>query len=289
MMRRVEKIEEYVKDECSRRFNSGISSGITASEAAEALGINRNDASTDLNKLFSAGKLIKKGKKPVEFFPSENKADICDTGLKVHESKTNNALDYIIDNSPSLCSAFQLAKAAASYPPHGLNTLITGETGVGKNFLAEAMWQYISDKKTFQNKSDNIPFITFCCAEYADNPQLLLSQLFGYAKGAFTGALSDKEGLVEKADHGILFLDEVHRLPSAGQELLFTLIDKGTFRRIGDTVDRHVDVMIICATTEDISTSLLKTFIRRIPVHIYVPKLSERSPKERLQLVNSFR
>ena len=288
MMRRVEKIEEYVKDECSRRFNSGISSGITASEAAEALGINRNDASTDLNKLFSAGKLIKKGKKPVEFFPSENKADICDTGPKVHESKINNALDYIIDNSPSLRSAFQLAKAAASYPPHGLNTLITGETGVGKNFLAEAMWQYISDKKTFQNKSDNIPFITFCCAEYADNPQLLLSQLFGYAKGAFTGALSDKEGLVEKADHGILFLDEVHRLPSAGQELLFTLIDKGTFRRIGDTVDRHVDVMIICATTEDISTSLLKTFIRRIPVHIYVPKLSERSPKERLQLVNSF-
>jgi Sigma-54 interaction domain. len=70
------------------------------------------------------------------------------------------------------------------------------------------------------------PFIVFNCADYADNPQLLMSQLFGYVKGAFTGAESSKAGLVEKADGGILFLDEVHRLPSEGQEILFFYLTK---------------------------------------------------------------
>ena len=74
-------------------------------------------------------------------------------------------------------------------------------------------------------------FGVFNCAEYAENPQLLMSQLFGYKKGAFTGALTDKPGLVELADEGILFLDEIHR-PADGQEMLFLLMDKWIYRRL---------------------------------------------------------
>ena len=66
-------------------------------------------------------------------------------------------------------------------------------------------------------ENKDYPFVTFNCADYFNNPQLLLSQLFGHVKGAFTGADTDKIGLVEKANGGILFLDEVHRLPPDGQ------------------------------------------------------------------------
>ena len=72
-----------------------------------------------------------------------------------------------------------------------------------------------------------VPFIYFNCAEYFNNPELLTSHLFGYKKGSFTGADNDHQGLVELADGGFFFLDEVHRLTNEGQEKLFTLLDKG--------------------------------------------------------------
>ncbi|MCB6567183.1 sigma-54 factor interaction domain-containing protein, partial [Desulfovibrio desulfuricans] len=83
-----------------------------------------------------------------------------------------------------------------------------------------------------------------------DNPQLLTGMLFGYIKGAFTGANEDKEGLVKEADGGILFLDEIHRLSVEGQEMLFLLMDKGIYRRIGDSSRvNQAKVLIIGATT----------------------------------------
>ncbi len=116
-----------------------------------------------------------------------------------------------------------------------------------------------------------------------------MSQLFGYSKGAFTGADSDKPGLVELADKSILFLDEIHRLNPEGQEKLFILMDRGIFRRLGETSKtRRADVLLICATTETPQESMLSTFLRRIPVHIKLPNLEERSIAERLQLVLFF-
>lgn len=111
-----------------------------------------------------------------------------------------------------------------------------------------------------------------------------MSQLFGYVKGAFTGADVPKAGLVEKADGGILFLDEVHRLPSEGQEILFSILDKGKFRRLGETEStREAQIMLIAATTENPESSLLLTFRRRIPVLIELPSLADRPPEERYE------
>ncbi len=132
-----------------------------------------------------------------------------------------------------------------------------------------------------------IPFVEFNCAEYADNPQLLLSHLFGYKKGAFTGALEDKPGLVEQANGGILFLDEIHGLSSTGQEMFFSLLDTGVFRRVGDNTPRTSRFMLIGATTKPL-TDLLETFLRRMPVLISMPTLSDRPMKERLELVEHF-
>ena len=136
---------------------------------------------------------------------------------------------------------------------------------------------------------EDAEFTVFNCAEYADNPQLILSQLFGHVKGAFTGADQEKAGLVEKADGGIFLLDEIHRLPPEGQEMLFLLMDKNVYRKLGETGgDRQANVLIIGATTEDINSTLLSTFLRRVPMVISLPSLANRPLSERLEFIESF-
>jgi len=202
------------------------------------------------------------------------------------DTKVNYAFDELIGFDGSLKSKVELSRAAILYPPNGLHTLIYGQTGVGKSELAECMYKFAIESGV---RGKDCPFIVFNCADYAENPQLLLAQLFGYAKGAYTGAQTSKEGIVEMADNGILFLDEIHRLPPEGQEMLFYLIDKGKFRRLGEShSNRTVKVMIITATTEDPESSLLITFRRRIPMLIELPPLKERPYSERYELINQF-
>ena len=178
------------------------------------------------------------------------------------------------------------AKAAIAYPPNGLHTLIIGPSGTGKTLLAECMYRYAVHHGFLPADA---PYISFNCADYADNPQLLVSQLFGYVKGAFSGADKTKSGLVEAANGGVLFLDEIHRLPSEGQELLFFLLDKGSYRPLGDSgAPRFVNVRLIAATTSMPESSLLLTFRRRIPVVISMPDLASRPLKERYAIVRNF-
>jgi transcriptional regulator with AAA-type ATPase domain/transcriptional regulatory protein LevR len=191
----------------------------------------------------------------------------------------------IIGAELSLKTQIQQAKAAVLYPPHGLHTLIIGESGVGKSFLAEQMYKFAERK----NKIEADKFVVFNCADYAENPQLLYSHLFGHKKGSFTGAEKDKAGLIKKADNGILFLDEVHRLSSEGQEMLFNVIDNGFYRKLGETEKKEkINLMIIAATTEDIKSNLLATFRRRIPLIIDLPPLNKRTLEEKLKFIKQF-
>lgn len=202
------------------------------------------------------------------------------------ENQNEESFKKLIGYRGSLRNKIDLAKAAILYPPNGLHTLIYGGSGVGKSELAECMYEFSVSSGA---KCKNAPFIIFNCADYAENPNLLIAQLFGVVKGAYTGANSDKEGLVEKANSGILFLDEIHRLPSEGQEILFYLIDKGKYRRLGETnVERKVNVLILAATTENPESNLLLTFRRRIPMLIELPKLTERPLSERLEVIVMF-
>lgn len=252
------------------------SSGISASEIAEELNISRANASNDLNKLVSEGKAIKSKGKPTLFMAVDEENVPPDMSVINKFSEVN----------PSLYSAVEQAKAAILYPPNGMNILLLGETGVGKSTFAGLIYKYAIEMKV---KSEESPFITFNCADYANNPQLLLGQLFGVKKGAYTGADSDKVGLIEKADGGILFLDEVHRLPAEGQEMFFTFMDRGVYRRLGETdSERSANVLIITATTEDPNAALLKTFTRRIPMVITIPALRNRGMEERFNLIKQF-
>lgn len=252
---------------------------ISASELADQLGLSRANVSSDLNRLWKEGRIEKAEGRPTLFYAKQ----MNDTLYRAETS-----LSRLAKANKSLITPIEQAKAAVLYPPRGMHCLILGETGVGKSGFAGLIHEFATDIGRLEKEA---PFVVFNCADYANNPQLLYSQLFGVKKGAYTGADNDRRGLVEKADRGILFLDEVHRLPAEGQEIFFTFMDKGIFRRVGETeVERTAQVQIISATTENPESSLLKTFIRRIPMVIKLPSLVERGMEERYGLLmNLFR
>ena len=257
--------------------------GITAEEIAYRLQSDRSNISRDLNRLHKEQRCYKEKTRPVRFFPCTHKR-VPKTGVPKETPKMVD-MDKFLKRNPSLFHQIEQGKAAILYPGDGMHMLLLGETGVGKSLFADLLHKYGIQSGKLAEAS---PFIQFNCADYTHNPQLLMSQLFGHVKGAYTGAETNKTGLLEKANGGILFLDEIHRLPIEGQEMLFTYIDRGVFRRLGESEkDHHANVLIIGATTEKKDT-LLKTFIRRLPIIIDLPSLRERSIEERHQLFDIF-
>lgn len=310
-LKKAEVVYNYICDKVNtdyvlKRLLEGTNFGIDAFEIQEKLNIVRNNASTILNDLLKEGKLIKINSRPVTFIPKtildslnikntdkRNSSVFSPEEFKNLVDENNKEIDgddpfkVLIGFNNSLIHQIEQAKAAVMYPPHGLHTLILGESGVGKTTFASAIYKYVLTNKCIS--SNDFPFISFNCSDYYNAPQLLLSQLFGHAKGAFTGADSDKIGIVEKAHNGILFLDEVHRLPPDGQEMLFYLMDKGEFSRLGETSKpRKSNVLIIAATTEDPGDTFLNTFLRRIPVTITLPAFREKTIDEKLEVIEKL-
>lgn len=293
-MKRKEKVWEYLKT-----VLPNAPQGVTTSKVAMDLDLVRTNASKELNVLVKEGKLAKTATRPVKYFfadqaqpaiastSKEKKAKdqapkIANKDQKDHQ---DDIFDHLIGRTSSLKNQIEQAKAAILYPPHGLNVLITGPTGSGKTYFANAMNQFACNQGVISNPR----LTTFNCADYAHNPQLLMSHLFGYVKGAFTGANEDQEGLIQKADGGILFLDEVHRLPAEGQEMIFYLMDHGTYSRLGETDKaHHANLRLICATTEDPESSLLATFVRRIPIVVQMPSFNSRTMRERFGLLKQM-
>jgi two-component system response regulator AtoC len=162
----------------------------------------------------------------------------------------------------------QAQRAAAAC----VSVLITGETGTGKEILANAIHQ--------MGPRSNKPFIAINCA--AIQSTVLESELFGYEAGAFTSAEKRKLGLMEVADQGILFLDEISSMPVDMQAKLLRAIEEQKFRRVGGTAEVHVDVQIIAASNRDLIAAMDKgefrhdLYYRLKVVDLHLPPLKDR-------------
>lgn len=263
----------------------------SATDICERFNIKRNTASRYLNELVTEGYLIKINTRPVLFLSKKHTEEALNIEcVKKEYSSLDELLHYneedvfdiVIGRNGSLRNVIDQLISAANYPG-GLPILFQGESGTGKSMLARKVYDFCLQQGILEKDS---PFVVFNCAQYFNNPELLSSQLFGYKKGSFTGAENDRGGLIEEAEGGILFLDEVHRLSPEGQEKLFILMDQKIFSRIGETENkRKANVRLIFATTEDIQSVFLPTFLRRIPMVCKLPNFSNRTYKEREDLV----
>ena len=265
--------------------------GVTAQSIAEIFGIKRNVASHYLNLLEKEGKLQKGTNRPVHFSiptDTEKKAEECNNMIDERPAaqKEVSVFSKFIGYNGSMEQVIEKCKAAVNYPVNGLTMIICGASGVGKSYLASLIHQYAVESGAVEK---NAPFVVLNCADYANNSELLSSVLFGHVKGAFTGANEEKQGLLAEADGGYLFLDEVHNLSAENQEKLFLFIDSQKYRMLGDSKNwQTAKVRLLFATTEDIHSTLLATFRRRIPFEIQIPDFLERSYGERFLLVSSF-
>ncbi len=162
------------------------------------------------------------------------------------------------------------------------NILLTGETGVGKSLLARIVHS--------TSRRQEMPFLSVNCATFTE--ELLASELFGHEKGAFTGAVRTKQGLVEIADTGTLFLDEIAEMSPNLQAKLLKVIEEGEFYRVGGTKPIKVDVRFIAATNENVRSAISEgrfredLYYRLNVMEIFIPPLRDR--KEDIEPLSQY-
>jgi two-component system response regulator AtoC len=176
----------------------------------------------------------------------------------------------IVGRSPQLAAALALAEKVARHPS---TVLVTGESGTGQELAA----RYIHRA----SPRANAPFVAVNCGAIPES--LLESELFGHAKGAFTGATSERDGLFAEADGGTLFLDELGELPMPLQVKLLRALQEGEVRRVGDSESRTVDVRVVAATARNLEADVADgkfradLYYRVNVVRIHLPALRERT------------
>jgi DNA-binding NtrC family response regulator len=184
-------------------------------------------------------------------------------------------LDNIVGRSPAMAHVFELVKKAARSEA---NILVLGESGTGKELIARAI--HANSPRASQ------PFVPVDCASLPEH--LLESELFGHEKGAFTGAVRAKAGLVETAHRGTLFLDEIAELPAPLQVKLLRVLQERQIRRVGSTALVDVDVRVVSATNRDLKDAIARgqfreeLYYRVNVIAIALPPLRERAGDVRL-------
>jgi two-component system response regulator PilR (NtrC family) len=200
---------------------------------------------------------------------SENLKLRKEAGYLRRELRRLTGLDNIIGRSAKMRAIFELIQTVA---PQSSRVLITGESGTGKELVARAIHE--------NSARSQAPFITINCGAFPET--LLESELFGYMKGAFTGANENRQGLFQAAHGGTLFMDEIGNMSLAMQVKLYRVLQEGKVRPLGSTEETDVDVRVIAATNKDPEKEIAEGRFREdlyyrlsvIPIHL--PPLRER-------------
>jgi len=206
-----------------------------------------------------------------EFVDARNKTEGLEDKyqLAIRELETRGESEFIIGNNPKMK---EISELIAKVAPTPTTVLIRGESGTGKELVARAIHRHSA-------RSDE-PLVTLNCT--ALSPTLLESELFGYKRGAFTGAYADRKGLFEKADGGSMFLDEIGDMSLEIQAKLLRTLQTGEIRAVGDMRTKKVSVRIIGATNQDLERAIREgafredLFYRINTFTITLPPLRER-------------
>ena len=188
-----------------------------------------------------------------------------------HQLMESQVLDSLLGDTPEMR---KILKTVYKIAPTTSTVLITGESGSGKEFLANVVHRY--------SKRAAEPFIAVNCGAIPEN--LVESELFGAKKVSYTGSTTDKKGLFEAANGGTLFLDEVGELSAATQVKLLRFLQNHEIRRVGETEARYLDVRIIAATNRDLQQAMHAgtfredLYYRLNTFHLQLPPLRERKP-----------
>jgi two-component system response regulator PilR (NtrC family) len=192
-----------------------------------------------------------------------------EAGYLRRELRRLTGLDNIIGQSPKMKAIFDLIQTVA---PQNSRVLITGESGTGKELVARAIHE--------NSSRSTAPFITINCGAFPET--LLESELFGYSKGAFTGANENRRGLFQASHGGTLFLDEIGNMNLAMQVKLYRVLQEGKVRPLGSTEEIDVDVRVIAATNKDLEKAIAAgefredLFYRLSVIPLHVPSLRDR-------------
>ncbi len=202
---------------------------------------------------------------------SENLKWKKEAGYLRREIRRLTGLDNIVGQSPKMRAIFDMIQTVA---PQSSRILITGESGTGKELVARAIHE--------NSSRATAPFITINCGAFPET--LLESELFGYMKGAFTGANENRRGLFQAAHGGTLFMDEIGNMNLAMQVKLYRVLQEGKVRPLGSNEEMDVDVRVITATNKDLEKAIAADefredlFYRLSVIPIHVPP-SARSPR----------
>lgn len=187
--------------------------------------------------------------------------------------KADMAKEYPVDGMVGSCSAMkEVFRQVAKVAPTDTTVLILGESGTGKELVARALHE--------KSQRCKAPIVTVNCAAIPET--LIESELFGHEKGAFTGAVTSRTGMVESANNGTLFLDEIGELPLTAQARLLRVLQNGEIRRLGSERPIHVDVRLLSATHRDLKQLVQEgkfrgdLYFRLRVVELLLPPLRER-------------
>ena len=192
-----------------------------------------------------------------------------EVALLARERPVRTRFTDIIGSGPAMDKVFRLVESAITSP---ITVLLQGETGSGKEVIARAIH--------FEGPRKDKAFVAVNCGAFSET--LLESELFGYRKGAFTGANADKRGLLEAADGGTMLLDEIGDTPPSLQVKLLRVLEHGEFIPVGDTQVRKVNTRVISASNKDLQTEVRAgrfredLYYRLSAFPIHVPPLRER-------------